>query len=152
MNLQWNGREQIDKPREQVWRFINEPANVAACLPDVIEYNRHDEHEFDATVQVAVGPVRGRFKFKILLAPQDDGERMNMTISGGGFGSVVDLLAQADVKGDDKATTLDWSGSATMRGPLATVGGRVLDAQARRVIATTFANIKTRVGGTPALA
>jgi carbon monoxide dehydrogenase subunit G len=54
--------------------------------------------------------------------------------------------------GEGGSTLLDWSGSASMRGPLATVGGRVLDAQARRVIAATFANIKTRVTSAPALA
>lgn len=152
MNLQWNGQERIERPKEQVWRFINEPKNVAESLPDVIDYTVHDEHSFDATVQVAVGPVRGRFKFKIALAPQPGGDRLNLTISGGGFGSVVDLIAEATVSGEGGTTLLDWSGSASMRGPLATVGGRVLDAQARRVIATTFANIKTRVTSAPALA
>jgi carbon monoxide dehydrogenase subunit G len=32
-----------------------------------------------------------------------------------------------------------------MRGPVATVGGRVLDAQARRVITNTFANVAARL-------
>jgi carbon monoxide dehydrogenase subunit G len=32
-----------------------------------------------------------------------------------------------------------------MRGPAATVGGRVIDAQAKRVIETTFANVKSRL-------
>jgi hypothetical protein len=90
--------------------------------------------------------VRGKFKFKITLDPQADGNRMNVKINGGGFGSVVDLLAGADLKDNgDNTTTLDWSGAATMRGPVATVGGRVLDAQAQKLISTTFANVKTRI-------
>jgi len=44
-------------------------------------------------------------------------------------------------------TVLDWQGDATMRGPVATVGGRVLDAQANRVITQTFANVKSRLVG-----
>jgi len=32
-----------------------------------------------------------------------------------------------------------------MRGPVATVGGRVLDAQAKRIISATFANVRTKV-------
>jgi carbon monoxide dehydrogenase subunit G len=147
MNLQFNGQEAIPKSKDEVWRFITQPENIARCLPDVIDFNIHDAKTFDATVQVAVGPVRGKFKFNIALDPQADGEHMNMKIGGGGFGSVVDLLASADVKGDAAATTLDWQGSATMRGPVATVGGRVLDAQAKRVISTTFSNIKARLTG-----
>lgn len=152
MNLQFNGQELIPKPKDEVWRFITDPKNIASCLPDVLDYDVHDERTFDATVQVAVGPVRGKFKFKIALDPQPGGEHMNMKISGGGFGSVVDLMAGADVKGDDAATTLDWQGTASMRGPVATVGGRVLDAQARRVIATTFSNIKSRLTGAATVA
>ncbi len=150
MNLHWSGQESIPAPKADVWRFINDPRNIASCLPDVLEVDVHDEHTFDATVQVAVGPVRGKFKFKIALLPQAGEQHMDMKISGGGFGSVVDLVAGADVTGDDHNTTLNWQGDATMRGPVATVGGRVLDAQAQRVISTTFANVKARMTGTPA--
>ena len=150
MNLQFNGQEIVPRPKEEVWRFINEPKNIAESLPDVIDYTIKNDRSFDATVQVAVGPVRGKFKFAIQLQPQPDGEHMHLKIGGGGFGSVVDLLAEADVKGEGSSTVLDWSGTATMRGPVATIGGRVLDAQARHVIATTFSNIKERLSGTAA--
>jgi len=150
MKLQFTGQEIVARPKDEVWRFINDPENIARSLPDVIEYRVRDVHAFDATVQVAVGPVRGKFKFNVELQPQAGGERMNLKIGGGGFGSVVDLLAEADVRGEDASTTLDWRGTATMRGPVATIGGRVLDAQAQHVISTTFANIKQRLSGTAA--
>jgi hypothetical protein len=59
----------------------------------------------------------------------------------------VNLVAGADVSSDGDVTVLDWQGDATMRGPVATVGGRVLDAQANRVITQTFANVKSRLVG-----
>jgi uncharacterized protein len=148
MNLQYNGQEQVPLAKAAVWEFINDPQKVASCLPDVKEVIVHDAKNFDAIVSVGLGMVRGNFKFKITLDPQADGERMNVKISGGGFGSAVDLLAGADLKDNgDSTTTLDWSGSATMRGPIATVGGRVLDGQAQKLISATFANVKTRMAG-----
>ena len=150
MNLEFNGQEVIAAPKDRVWSFINDPRSIASCLPDVQDVQVHDAHSFDASVQVAVGPVRGKLKFKIFLDPQPDGEHMNMKISGGGFGSVVDLLADADVKGNEATTTLDWHGTCSMRGPVATVGGRALDAQAKNVISTVFANVKNRLSAAPA--
>lgn len=147
MNLNFSGQEIVPRTKEDVWKFINDPANIAAALPDVTGFDIKDDRSFDATVQISVGPVRGKFKFKITLLPQPDGEHMNMNITGGGFGSVVDLVASSTVRGDAASTTLDWEGTASMRGPIATIGGRVLDAQARHVIATTFANIKQRLSG-----
>jgi uncharacterized protein len=146
MNLEWSGQEKIAASKAAVWTFINDPAKVASCLPDLLESDVHDARNVDATVKVAVGPVRGKFKFTIQLQPRDDGNHMDLKINGGGFGSVVDLLAGADLTDNgDSTTTLDWKGDASMRGPVATVGGRVLDAQAHRVIATTFENVKNKL-------
>jgi uncharacterized protein len=146
VKLEYNGSEQVPLTKPAVWAFINDPQKVASCLPDVQEVTVHDAKNFDAIVSIGLGPVRGKFKFKITLEPQEDGNRMNVRINGGGFGSVVDLLAGADLKDNgDSTTTLDWSGEATMRGPIATVGGRVLDSQAQKLIAGTFANVKTRM-------
>lgn len=150
MKLEYAGNERIPVSTDVVWAFINDPANIAACMPDVLESTVVDAHTFDAVVQVGVGPVRGKFKFHVVLDPQPGGKRMNMKISGGGLGSVVDLDAGADIAGtDDGETTLDWKGAATMRGPVATIGGRVIDAQAKRVITTTFENVKARLTGAP---
>jgi hypothetical protein len=150
VNLEYSGREVIPADRSTVWAFINDPAKIAGCMPDVIESSVVDAHTFDAVVQVAVGPVRGKFKFHVVLVPQPGDEHMDLKITSGGFGSVVDLNAGADLSSQDGATMLDWKGAATMRGPVASVGGRVIDAQAKRVITATFANVKTQLSA-PAL-
>lgn len=149
MDLQWNGQERISAGKDKVWAFINDPASIASCLPDIQQTNVIDAHSFDATVGVALGPVRGKLKFKIALEPAAGGNHMDMKISGGGLGSVVDLIAAADLTAEsDAMTILDWKGTASLRGPIATVGGRVVDAQARKVISTTFENVRTRLSGT----
>jgi carbon monoxide dehydrogenase subunit G len=42
-------------------------------------------------------------------------------------------------------TTLKWSGQAVARGPIAAVGGRVLDAQAQKLIGRAFATVRERL-------
>jgi carbon monoxide dehydrogenase subunit G len=144
VNLEWHGHEEVGTSKAQLWAFISDPKSVADCVPDLVEAIVEDATHFDAIVSVGVGPVRGKFKLKIELEPQPDGKRMNMKISGGGLGSTVDLLAGADLKDHGATTSLDWSGTATMRGKIASLAGRVIDAQAQRVITTTFANVKAR--------
>jgi len=146
MDLQWSGQERITADKATVWSFINDPAKVASCLPDVQATNVVDAHNFEATVGVALGPVRGKLKFKVALQPAADGNHLDMKINGGGLGSVVDLVAGADLSaGGDSVTVLDWKGTASLRGPIATVGGRVVDAQARKVIETSFENVPKRL-------
>ena len=147
MNLKFSGTEVIPRSKDDVWKFINDPNSVAPLMADVVSFDVRDEHRYDAVVQVAVGPVRGKLKFNVTLDPQPDGEHMNLRLSGGGLGSVVDVAAVSTVTGEGNSTTLDWEATATLRGPVATIGARVAQAQAQRIVSTTFINIKNRLSG-----
>ena len=146
MNLQYSGEEQIPAGPDKVWTFVTDPERVGRCFPDVIDVAVQDPTHFDAVVQVGVGPVRGRFKLKVELLPDASKRRLDLKISGGGFGSAVDMTTGADiVQADAGATTLKWSGHASARGPIAAVGGRVLDAQAHKLIGQAFATVRERL-------
>ena len=144
MNLEQSGEEHIPASPDVVWAFVTDPHKVGMCFPDVSEVTVQDPTHFDAIVQVGVGPVRGKFKMKAELIPDAAKRRLDMKISGGGFGSAVDLMASASiVDNGDGSTTLKWSGQAVPRGPIAAVGGRVLDAQAKKLIAEAFASVRS---------
>ena len=146
MDLQYSGEEKIAASPATVWAFVQDPEKVGRCLPEVVDVTVQDPTHVDAVVQVAVGPVRGRFKLKLELIPNAASRRIDMKVSGGGFGSVVDLTAGADVVDPgDGATLLKWSGQAVARGPVAAIGGRVLDAQARKLIEQAFANVRQQL-------
>jgi uncharacterized protein len=146
VNLGYSGEEKVAANLATVWAFLQNPEKVGWCLPEIIDVTVQDPTHIDAVVQVAVGPVRGKFKLKVELAPNPAGRRIDVKVSGGGFGSAVDLTAGADViDAADGTTLLQWSGQAVARGPIAAVGGRVLEAQAKKLIEQTFANIRQQI-------
>ena len=146
MNLQYSGEEKIPSSLDAVWAFVTDPEKVGHCFPELVEVTVQDSTHFDAIVKVGVGPVRGKFKIKVELLPAASKHRLDMKMSGGGFGSTVDLTAGADlVDAGDGSTLLQWSGQGEARGPIAAVGGRVLDAQARKLIAEAFGNVRQRL-------
>jgi hypothetical protein len=146
MNLQYSGEERIPVSPDVVWAFVTDPDKVGHCMPEVIDVTVQDPTHVEAVVQVAVGPVRGRFKLKVELQPDPARRRIDLKISGGGFGSAVDMTAGADVvDAGDGTTILKWSGQAVARGPVAAVGGRVLDAQAQKLITQAFGNVRQQL-------
>jgi uncharacterized protein len=146
MKLQYSGQEKIPTSKDAVWAFVTDLEKVGWCLPDVEAVTLRDAAHLEAVVRVGVGPVRGKFKLDLELQPDAAANTMSMRVTGGGFGSAVDLTAGAAIAdAGDGTTTLDWKGEAQVRGPVATVGGRVLDAQARKLIEQTFANVRTRL-------
>jgi carbon monoxide dehydrogenase subunit G len=146
VNLRNSGEERIPADLDAVWAFITDPAKVGHCFPDVVDVTVQDATHFNAVVKVGVGPVRGKFNMKVELVPAPSKRRLDMKISGGGFGSAVDMTAGADlVAADDGTTLLKWAGEAIARGPIAAVGGRVLDAQAEKLIAQAFGNVRQQL-------
>jgi carbon monoxide dehydrogenase subunit G len=146
VNLQYSGEEKIPASLDAVWAFVTDPEKVGHCFPEVVEVTVQDSTHFDAVVKVGVGPVRGKFKMKVELLPGASKHRIDMKMSGGGFGSAVDLTAGADlVDAGDGTTLLKWSGQAEARGPIAAVGGRVLDAQAQKLITEAFGNVRQQL-------
>ena len=146
MNLQNTGEEKIPAGLDAVWAFVTNPEKVGRCFPDVVDVTVQDSTHFEAVVRVGVGPVRGNFKMKVELLPNSSRRRIDMKMSGGGFGSTVDLASGADLlDAGDGTTLLKWSGTAEARGPVAAVGGRVLDAQAQKLIAQAFGNVRKQL-------
>jgi uncharacterized protein len=146
VNLQYSGEEKIPVDLDVVWTFVTDPEKVGRCFPELVGVTVQDTTHFDAVVKVGVGPVRGKFKLKVELLPAPSKRRIDMKMSGGGFGSTVDLTAGADiVDAGDGTTLLKWSGQAEARGPIAAVGGRVLDAQAQKLITEAFGNVRQQL-------
>ena len=146
MNLQYTGEEKIPASVATVWAFVTNPEKVGRCFPDVVDVTVQDPTHLDAVVKVGVGPVRGNFKVKVEIVPDPSRHHLDMNVSGGGFGSAVDLTATADlVDAGDGTTLLKWGGQAVARGPIAAVGGRVLDSEARKLIQNAFGNIRQQL-------
>ena len=146
MNLQYTGEEKIPAGFDAVWAFVTNPEKVGRCFPDVVDVTVQDATHFEAVVKVGVGPVRGKFKMKVELLPDSTKSRLDMKISGGGFGSAVDMTAGADISdAGGGATLLKWSGQAEARGPIAAIGGRVLDSQAQKLITEAFGNVRQQL-------
>jgi carbon monoxide dehydrogenase subunit G len=146
VNLQYSGEEKIPASVETVSAFVTDPEKVGRCFPDVVDVTVQDPTHLEAVVKVGVGPVRGKFKVKVELIPDASRHHIDMKMSGGGFGSAVDMTAAADVvDAGDGTTLLKWSGQAEARGPIAAVGGRVLDAEAKKLITKAFGNVRQQL-------
>ena len=145
MKLHYSGSEHFDSPPEKVWKFVCDPEKVASCLPDVQRLEIIDENNFDAVVKVGIGPIKGKFKLSIGLYPDRAKQHMVITLKGKGLGNSVDLTAASDIVGRAGGTQLDWQGTADIHGPVARLGGKILDGKADELIKHVFADVNQRI-------
>ncbi|UQD52063.1 carbon monoxide dehydrogenase [Bacillus methanolicus] len=140
--LKYGGEYTIELPRDEVWEFITNPQKVGPCIPDLLEFNVESDNRFQAIVRVGIGPVRGKFKLNCELSAVEPGVVMALPIKGGGMGSGVDMKAVVNLSDIDSGTLLKWECDGAISGPIAALGGRMIDNQAKKIIQEVFANLE----------
>lgn len=143
MRLNYEGEVTIPAPLDQVWCFLTDPQQVSRCVPDLQQLEVQGDDRFDAVVRVGVGPVRGPFRLQVQLSRDESQKAASLAIRGFGMGSGVELSSSMKLESTgDGATLMRWRAEGSLSGPLAGVGGRLLDAQARKTIETIFDNVR----------
>lgn len=140
--LKYGGEYTIDMPRQEVWEFITDPHKVGPCIPDLLEFDVQGDNRFRAIVRVGVGPVRGKFELNCELKTVEPEVVMALPIRGGGMGSGVEMNAEVKLSDVDKGTLLQWECEGNVSGPIASLGGRLIDNQAKKIIQKVFANLE----------
>lgn len=150
--MQFSGTVDIRAPRDRVWAFLIDPNQVGSCGPGVETIEVIDETHFKAKAKVGVGFISARFVVEMTMVELDEPTRAVIKAHGQAPGSAVDALATMSLKdGADGATTMDWSADVTISGTLASVGARLIEGTANKMISQTFDCIRVKLE-TPAAA
>jgi carbon monoxide dehydrogenase subunit G len=146
--MHFEGTVQIDGPREKVWAFVIDPDQVGQCGPGVESIERIDDRRFKATAKVGIGFISARFvvdmEFVDLKAPDE----ASIKAHGQAPGSAVDATARMQLSdGDAGGTRMDWSADVSIAGTIASVGARLIEGTADKMIGQTFDCMKAKLEG-----
>jgi uncharacterized protein len=144
--MQFSGTVQIAAPRDRVWAFLMDPHQVGGCGPGVESIEVLDGDHFKARAKVGVGFISARFAVDVTVAERDEPERAVLKAHGQAPGSAVDATADMRLTGPPEGpTTMDWSADVHIAGTLASVGARMVEGTANKMIGQTFACIRTKL-------
>ncbi|MBZ9714179.1 SRPBCC family protein [Deinococcus multiflagellatus] len=145
MQFQDAGEFQVRAAPAVVWAFVQRPEQVARCLPEVQDIRAHPDHA-EASVAVRAGLLRGTLHLRLNTQPDEAAQRVTVRVQGAGLGSTLTLNAAATLGDPGNGTTsLRWQGEVSVRGPLAAVGGRLMESRARALIERTFQNLQAQL-------
>lgn len=118
-------------PRAAVWEAMMDPTVLAGALPGGEQLERIGENDYQAAMNVKVGPVQGRFVGKIALTDITPLEQYTMKVDGQGAPGYVageGTLVFDDVEG---GTRLRYGGDVQVGGRIAGVGQRLIESTAK---------------------
>ena len=63
---------EVDAPLDRVWALVNDVPRVAPCMPGATLTNVVDEHTYEGTVKVKLGPINLSYKGTVVLEEVDE--------------------------------------------------------------------------------
>ncbi len=143
--MHFEGSVPIKADRAKVWGFVNDPTQVASCGPGVEGVQVIDDRHFKVTARVGIGIIRATFVVDVARAEEQEPDFASSRPSEG-TRRAVDGSARMDLSdGPDGTTVMDWSADVTIHGKLASVGSRLIEGTARKMIGQTFDCIRAKV-------
>jgi carbon monoxide dehydrogenase subunit G len=145
--VRFEGTVDIHAPRDKVWAFLTDPAQVGSCGPGVESVEVIDDTHFKAVAKVGVGFISARFATNLEMAEQDPPNRARIKAHGQAPGSAVDALAEMRLAdgAEPETTRMDWEADVTIAGTLASVGARLIEGTANKLIGQTFDCIRSKL-------
>src|SRR3954471_423504 len=144
--MKFAGTVDIAAPRDRVWAFVIDPNQVGQCGPGVESIQVIDDTHFKATAKVGIGFISARFVVTLEMADQQPPERAVIKAHGQAPASAVDATAEmtlSDVDAD--RTRMDWTADVIISGSLASLGARLIEGTANKMIGQTFDCMKGKL-------
>jgi uncharacterized protein len=136
--------------RDQVWAGLQDPKILAAAVPGARRLHPTGPDEYEITVDVGVGSVKGTYEGTFALTDKQEGEACTVRASASGRPGSVEAVAQMRLAERDGGVLLTYEADATVTGPLAGVGQRLMGAAARRTTAQFLSALETTIVSPPA--
>ncbi len=172
--MKFEGSVEIRAPRERVWDFLIDPDQVGGCGPGVQSVERIDDTHFKVHAKVGVGFISAKFVVNAEFVELEAPNRAVISARGNAPGSAVDATARMTLReaggageageaggagepggsaggGDAGAapgvpvTTMDWTADVVISGTLASVGARMIEGTASKLIDQTFECVRSKL-------
>ena len=144
--MHFEGSVPIKASREKVWAFVIDPNQVGQCGPGVESIDVIDDTHFKATAKVGIGFINARFVVNMEMAELTPPDQAVIKAHGQAPGSAVDAAARMTLSdGPDGGTTMDWSADVAISGSLASLGARLIEGTANKMIGQTFECMRAKL-------
>jgi uncharacterized protein len=127
---------EVDAPLDRVWALVNDVPRVAPCMPGAALTNVVDDHTYEGTVKVKLGPISMSYKGTVVLEDVDQATHAaklsasGKDVRGGGTARAsVDTTLEAV---SDSRTRMSVVSDVQLTGKVASFGrGAIQDVSAR---------------------
>ena len=145
MNLQ--GSHRVGALRELVWDALNRPEILQQATPGCKRMTANARGGYDTEFEVSIGAVKGRFTGTIEIRDRVAGSQYHLAVSASGNAGFLTADGVIVLKEDGPGTSIEYSGKAQVGGLIASVGQRLVEGVAKRLVGQFFRNFEQAITG-----
>ena len=135
--------------QQRAWEALNDTAILRASIPGCDSIEPDGENAYALSMSASVGPVKARFKGRMLLTDIDAPNTYTIVFEGqGGAAGFGKGNAHVTLEADGETSTkLSYTATAQVGGKLAQIGSRLVDGAARKIAGEFFKRFSAQVTG-----
>ncbi|RKF33325.1 CoxG family protein [Paraburkholderia fungorum] len=135
--------------QQRAWDALNDTEILRACIPGCESIDPDGDNAYAVVMSASVGPVKARFKGRMLLTDIEAPNAYTIAFEGqGGAAGFGKGNARVTLEPEgDTATKLTYVATAQVGGKLAQIGSRLVDGAARKIAGEFFKRFGAQVGG-----
>lgn len=137
--MQLEGEQLVLATRKQVWDALNDPDVLIKCIPGCEDLKQVTENELEARILAKVGPVRARFNGSVVISNPIAPSSYTLEFQGsGGAAGVAKGMSVVTLSDEGENTRIHYTVDASVGGKLGQIGGRLINASAKKLAADFF--------------
>ena len=133
------GQYILPAPPAKVWALLTDPNRLAKLLPGCERLDPDGPDRFKAAVKFGIAAISGKYAGIIEFAEKNPPNSMRMKLSGKGIPGFVDGVGHIELTEKGGQTELRYTGEAQVGGMIASVGQRMIEGAARKIVDQFFA-------------
>lgn len=137
MNL--SGAVNLPGAPAQVWALLTDAQRLASLLPGCERLDPDGPNRYKAVVKFGVAAISGKYAGSLEFSELKPPHSLTLHLDGRGLPGFVHGQARIELLRNGSETELRYSGDAQIGGLIATVGQRLLEAAARKIVQQFFA-------------
>src|SRR5487761_1944297 len=146
--MEMTGEQLIHAAQAEVWRGLNDPEVLKACISGCESIERLSDTEYTVVTTAAIGPVKARFRGKLLLADLVPPNSYSLFFDGqGGAAGFGKGSAKVSLAAEGAGTRLSYAVKAQVGGKLAQIGSRLIDGVAKKLADDFFTAFNQKMAG-----
>ena len=147
------GTVALPAPPDEVWSLLTDASRLSRLLPGCERLEPDGPDRYKAAVKFGIAAITGKYAGTLEFADKRPPHSLVLKLDGKGLPGFVKGEGRIELAAKGTVTELTYTGEAQVGGVIASVGQRMLDAAARKIVQEFFDSAKAELASakSPAL-